>query len=139
MYPSMNCWISSFFYKFAFYTFVFNTFVFYNSKFLSLLFIQFTFYTFVFYTVCFLYCSLFKRSFFIIQNLSFLKIKTYTGIDTFFNNSPTLFDPRVPFTAVGVIIFLQDAGDRTRVTASAARCATNELHTFFNYLLICDV
>ena len=91
--------------QFFFYNFVFYTFVFYNSKFICLLFIQFTFYTFVFYTVRFLYCSLFKRSFFIIQNLSFLKIKTYTGIDTFFNNSPTLFDPRVPFTAVGVTIF----------------------------------
>ena len=72
----------------------------YGSLFIHLFFIRF-----VFYTVCFLYSSLIIRQFFIIQNLSFLKIRTDTGIDTIFNNFPTLFDPRVPFIVPGVTIF----------------------------------
>ena len=45
---------------------------------------------------------------------------------------PTLFVPRVPYS-VPEIYFMyinwQDAGIRTRFAATAARCATNELHT----------
>ena len=61
--------ISSFFYKFFLYTFIFYRFSFYNFIFYTFNFYTLFFYTFIFYTVHFLY-----GSFFIIQNLYFLKI-----------------------------------------------------------------
>ena len=45
-----------------------------------------------------------------------------------------LFVPWFPFSVLGFLLYCmyniwQDAGIRTRVAATAARCATNELHT----------
>ena len=43
----------------------------------------------------------------------------------------TLFVPRVPFSIPGLYFIYyirQDTAIRTRVAATAARCATNELH-----------
>ena len=55
--------------------------------------------------------------------------------------SITSFDPRIkegPLSVLGFnfmyIQYRQDAGIRTRDAATAARCATNELHTFLNKL-----